>query len=333
LQGRLKRLGGANVGVSCGPSGVAVVDVDDPRLIEPMLDRFGPTPLIVSTPRGGVHLYYDKGSSSVRSLNLRNREGLDVDIRADGGLAIVPPSRDAVTGSCYTFLEGTFACLSDLPKFRIEALGGVAGHAPPGRGRGPRSGARIPRGQRNNDLFRELLKHAPHCDDFDAVLDVARTRNAFAYEAPLPDAEVVSTAQSVWRYEREDRNWVGRAPRTIIGREELLVFAAHKNGGNALLLWAYLEGQHARRAEPLVLDREAMAEANLLPGWSAWRYRQAVETLRELGLLEIVGGGYRRGDQTFAPYLHRLKRPVAGTRQDTTRTGGGGPTSSDEGEP
>jgi hypothetical protein len=65
LQGRLKRLGGANVGVSCGPSGVAVVDVDDPRLIEPMLDRFGPTPLIVSTPRGGVHLYYYKGSSSV----------------------------------------------------------------------------------------------------------------------------------------------------------------------------------------------------------------------------------------------------------------------------
>jgi hypothetical protein len=89
----------------------------------------------------------------------------------------------------------------------------------------------------------------------------------------------------------------------------------------------------SRRVDPLVLDREAMAEADLLPGWSPWRYRRAIEALRELGSLEIVGGGYRRGDQTFAPYQYRLKRPVAGTRQDTTRTGGGGPTSSDEAKP
>jgi hypothetical protein len=259
--------------------------------------------------------------------------GLRLVRRCSGGLVIAPPSRNASTGNGYTFLEGTFACLSDLPTFPIDALGDAAAYDAAGRGRAPRSGAHIPRGQRNNDLFRELLKHSPHCDDRDALLDVARTRNAFAYEAPLPDAEVVRTAHSVWRYEREGRNWVGRAPRTIIGREELLVFAGHKNGGDALLLWAYLEGQHAQRAEPLVLDREAMAEANLLPGWSAWRYRQAIDALRELGLLEIVGGGYRRGDQTFAPYLYHLRRPVAGTRQDTTRTGGGGPTSSDEGEP
>ena len=62
-----------------------------------------------------------------------------------------------------------------------------------------------------------------------------------------------------------------------------------------------------------------MARAQTLPGWTGWRYRQAIKTLLELRLMEIVGGGYRRGDQTFAPYQYRLKRPVAGTRQDTTR--------------
>ena len=42
----------ANIGVLCGLSQVLVVDVDAAPLLEPMLDRFGDTPLIIATRRG-----------------------------------------------------------------------------------------------------------------------------------------------------------------------------------------------------------------------------------------------------------------------------------------
>jgi hypothetical protein len=289
--------------------------------------------VIVRSPRRGYHLYYRMGSCAVRCHNLRHRERLAVDIKADGGLVIAPPSHDLRTGRSYAFLKGTISSLRDLPIFPVDALGDAANDEAGGRAAGPRSRTYIPRGHRNDHLFQELLKCARHCDDFDALLDVAQNRNAFAFEAPLPDDEVISTAKSAWRYECEGRNWAGRSPRTILSREELLFFAPHKKGGDALMLWSYLEGQHARRAEPLVLDRIAMTEANLLPGWSQWRYRQTIKTLLALGLIEIVGGGHRRGDQTYAPYQYCLKRPMAGSRQDTTKTVGGGPMLFDEFEP
>ena len=54
----IERYADANVGVICGPSGLVVVDIDEPGLLERMLQRFGETPLIVETPSGGFHAYY-----------------------------------------------------------------------------------------------------------------------------------------------------------------------------------------------------------------------------------------------------------------------------------
>ena len=136
----------------------------------------------------------------------------------------------------------------------------------------------------------------------------------------MPDSEVVGIAKSAWKYEREDRNWVGRSSRAILSREEILYFAHHKKGGDALLLWCFLIGQHATRKEAIVVDREAMAKANLLPGWTAWRYREAIKALRELQLLRLVEGGQRRDDLTFAPNRYLLASAMAESRQYATGT-------------
>jgi len=191
--------------------------------------------------------------------------------------------------------------------------------------------SQVPRGQRNTHLFQELLRTAPHCDDFEALLDVARTRNAFVYEAPLPDAEVVRTASSAWRYECEGRNWVGRAPTTVLDREELHLFAGHKNGGDALLLWSYLEGQHAKRAADIVVDRKAMAAANLLPEWTEWRYRKAIKALRDLQLLRLVAQGGSQ-NRRFGPHRFRLVRPVERFRPNTMKTSPPASIRKDEGD-
>ena len=50
-----KKFDNANVGILTGdPSGITALDIDDPDLIEPMLSRFGSTPLINATPSGGA---------------------------------------------------------------------------------------------------------------------------------------------------------------------------------------------------------------------------------------------------------------------------------------
>jgi bifunctional DNA primase/polymerase-like protein len=61
----------ANIGVICGLSGVTVVDVDDPKLLPQIIERFGNTPLRISTPSGGAHLWYS--SAAERCRNLRKR--------------------------------------------------------------------------------------------------------------------------------------------------------------------------------------------------------------------------------------------------------------------
>ena len=91
----------------------------NPNSIEPMRTRFGDTPLITRTPRGGAHLWYRK-DGAVRSI--LGLEGLKVDIRADGGMVLVPPSRNPQSGKAYVFERGSWDDLERLPWFRNEAL-------------------------------------------------------------------------------------------------------------------------------------------------------------------------------------------------------------------
>ena len=114
-----RRFAAANIGVACGPSGVVVVDVDEPELVEAMLERFGDTPLMTRTPSGGAHLWYRK-VGEVKSSPLG--PSLVVDIKADGGQVIVPPSFNRQSGVSYEFERGSWDDLTRLPPFRKEAL-------------------------------------------------------------------------------------------------------------------------------------------------------------------------------------------------------------------
>jgi hypothetical protein len=94
---------GAIIGVLPGLSGLTVVDVDDPALVDAMLERCGATPLISATPNGGVHLWY-RHAGECTGDHLRRLEGLDVDIKAAGGMVVVPPS--ITPAGAYTLLTG-----------------------------------------------------------------------------------------------------------------------------------------------------------------------------------------------------------------------------------
>ena len=80
-------------------------------------------------------------------------------------------------------------------------------------------------------MFQRLLREVRYCDDFDSLLDVARTLNKDCIP-PLEDASVLNTVKKVWEYEITGNNWVGRRARASTDREEILVlsrdpYAAH----------------------------------------------------------------------------------------------------------
>lgn len=79
----------ANIGVRTG-NGLAVIDVD-PRNGGDIPDWL-PTTLAVHTPAGGYHFYY-RVDGPVRCSS--GKLGAGIDVKADGGYVLAPPSRRA----------------------------------------------------------------------------------------------------------------------------------------------------------------------------------------------------------------------------------------------
>lgn len=283
----LERLAGehltANVGVLTGLSGLTVVDVDDPELVDGMLSRFGDTPLMTGTPSGGAHLWY-------RSTGERCRVRLDslkVDIRGLGGMVVVPPSIRPTgqhAGKPYTFVKGSWGDLARLPT--VKPAERAAQHVE----------GTVYEGVRGVSLFRFLMHQVRACDTPDDLVDVGRTFNATCIP-PLPDAEVVRTARSVWNYEAEGRNWLSGPARTTFTVNDIDRLVANTD---AFALLAKLNVTHGARWAPFALDARAMHRDKVIPGWSRNRYMAATKWLVESGdLVRVHQGGKRRSDPSF----------------------------------
>ena len=292
----------ANIGIITGElSRVTIIDVDDLSLLPMALNRFGRTPLqIRSGSRTSVHLYYRFAGEGCP--NIRQREGLRIDVKGEGGFVVSPPSLHPDTGAAYDFEVGSWADLPKIPTLdpsslpcsegRHKALGNVA-----------RLGV-VAVGVRNNTLFRTLLRQAPYCDDIEALRDVAFTVNEHDFDEPLPSVEVEKTLRSAWQYEIAGHNWVGRTGGMIqISGHELDILAPFPD---AFVFFAFLRCRHGRSELPFAISPKAMADAQSVPRWTDHRrYRRARDRLVELDFLERVHeGGSRRGD----PHLFRFRR-------------------------
>jgi hypothetical protein len=139
-----------NIGVSCGPSGLVVIDLDTPKTPvrpgETIPGRTGTHALTalcaahgepfphatfsVVTPSGGVHLYFRAAGQPVK--NTAGRLGPLIDTRGDGGYVVGPGSR--VNGHEYAvvcpadpvpFPDWIAAALSpDPPAAPADGVGG-----------------------------------------------------------------------------------------------------------------------------------------------------------------------------------------------------------------
>jgi len=299
----VERFPDSNVAVVTGPSRVTVVDIDNEALVPDMIRRFGETPLMTKTPGGGTHLWY--GSRGERCANLRLSEDLQVDIKGLGGIVVAPPSMRPAgphAGRPYQFEHGCWQDIGRLPTVRpgsisVEPIKARMDHD-------SISTETIARaGQRNDQLFRMLLRQAPACDDFDSMLDTAHGVN-MSFDPPLPDSEVTKTAASAWQYEQSGANLVGRSRRAYTGINEFEALAALTDGADGSLLLLKLRFTHWDH-KTFAASPFAMASAGVISAWgrSHDRYRRALKALVSAGSLIVV---HRGGRGPHDPHLFRF---------------------------
>jgi Bifunctional DNA primase/polymerase, N-terminal len=308
----------ANIGVLTGLSGVTIVDVDEPDLVDDMVRSFGTTPLITGTPRGGSHLWYR--SAGERSMDLRASEDLAVDIKAAGGLVAVPPSfawGGPGMGRPYAFVAGSWADLATLPKVYPGSLPTIQP-----KGATVRTLRAVRYGLRNTTLLKLLLREVRHCDTEADLLDVATTivqQHFELHDVPsFPDAEIAKTVRSAWEMEQEDRNWVGKGARIVTTASEFVVL---QRNPDAYVFWHALRWAHCADPEPFALSCKAMAHEQSIDGWADWkRYARARDwLLAHGGLVQTHTGGKGRGD----PHLYRLASPANRDTEDGSFMGTG----------
>ncbi len=193
----------ANLGIATGrESGVFVLDIDAKTgglaVLEAIEASCGSLPdtLHQRTGSGGLQYVFRWPGCTVR-----NEVGLfpGVDLRGDGGLAVVAPSRH-VSGGVYIWEDGEpgEVPIADAPPWLLDAMkirkkagkGGAAFDLPKD----------VPEGSRNDTLFRlgcSLRNYGYGEAEILATIQVANAR----CDPPLAEAEIASIVASALKYE------------------------------------------------------------------------------------------------------------------------------------
>jgi hypothetical protein len=197
----------AGVGMPTGAaSGLIVIDIDPRHGGDVTLDecqkRFGPLPHTVEslTGGGGRHLFFRYPGKPIPCSAGRLGSGLDV--RADGGYVVLPPSHHE-SGRTYEW-EGSSTLgdleVAELPAAWLKAIEEEVPKAEPSRG----TEGVIPEGQRNNvltSLAGTMRRRGMTPEAIEAALGV---ENRDRCDPPLSEAEVRTIARSVGRYTPAD---------------------------------------------------------------------------------------------------------------------------------
>lgn len=116
----------ANIGIDCGKSNLAVIDLDGPEGIEhwnAIQDNIPDfTTPIQYTGGGGAHLLFVQPEGERRVKNSASKIAPKVDTRGDGGYIVVAPSIHP-SGEAYRWSESPIeTALSAFPSFCLEML-------------------------------------------------------------------------------------------------------------------------------------------------------------------------------------------------------------------
>ncbi len=196
IRGWWSRWPDANIGVVPGRAGLIVFDVDGPegkasaRALGLLAE-----PTVTTTTSRGVHLFFRHPGGGIG-----NRfPGVDhIDVRADKGYVIVPPSLH-VTGHVYEWLRFDGVAPLPVPPLALAALRNGK--------KAPKSALplanSITKGARNNALMSFAGSMRQRGMGEPAILAALREENATRCQPPLHDGELGTIARSAARYPPE----------------------------------------------------------------------------------------------------------------------------------
>lgn len=219
----------ANIGIACGPSHLVVVDLDrdkgGPDAWAGLRKRLGFDDATVTclTGGGGVHLYF-QAPDGVTVRNSAGKLGEGIDVRAEGGYVVAPPSVHP-NGSAYAWEVSAHPddrAPAPLPAALLPLLAPTAPTAPTAVG-----GDGIPEGRRNATLTSLAGSMRRQGAGEEAIRAALEEVNRAQCRPPLHAREVARIARSVARYapahDGSDALLL-RLPRTDAGNAE--AFAA-----------------------------------------------------------------------------------------------------------
>ena len=182
-----------NIGIVTGSiSGIAVVDLDSKEAIEfSKKNNFPKTPYVKTGK--GFHLYF-KYQNGVR--NFQKRPDLkDIDLRADGGYVLAPPSIHPETKKPYEWktLPGEID-YAELPEIILQK--------PQQKSQLVELYKGVPEGERNNTLTRLVGSWVSDGLSFEECLESALLWNE-KNDPPLPEKEVETTVKSIFEKHRK----------------------------------------------------------------------------------------------------------------------------------
>lgn len=198
-----------NVALPTGrEQGFVVVDVDIDHdgleTIDRLERRYGvlPATRLVQTGGGGLHLYFAAPDKPLK--NSAGRIGRGVDVRADGGYVVSPPSIH-LSGRCYEWADpdapilpmpGWLLARAQADPVPITNARSFSGRTPASdRYRDP-----VGDGQRNVTLAKVAGSMRRQGLDERTIADSLLSHNARYCSPPLPEREVVQVARSISRY-------------------------------------------------------------------------------------------------------------------------------------
>ena len=280
----------ANLALICGASGLTVIDLDDPTLLEYAIQRFGDTPLQVTTHSGGIHLYYrNNGEGCPQSI--RNNEGLKIDVRGNGGYVLAPPS--VIKGNHYRITKGSWESLKNLPVINEMALTPKSAilQSPFGQDReatnSKKSISKMIEGDgRNDTLFTWAIDVAIAVEDFDELKSRGFQQND-KFAEPLASAEVEKILGSIWNIKETGNLHPSKTPYVSISHSEM-----DSLGSGAINLQLVLKRNHSirqKKGQSFAIACQAMAKANVIRGWTPYKYRLARDELIDIGIIQFVG--------------------------------------------
>ena len=304
----------ASIGIITGKvSGLAVVDLDSEEAIRAFRKQFGKFNTPVSETRRGFHLLFAYVNGARNRVRLN---GIELDVRGEGGYIVAPPSIHPLSGKRYRWRRPPDTPLAPFP---LELLtkgspvpeNAASTHKPRGE-----LHETIPDGQRNDTLFYDLAcslrGRGASLEELQQALTDANAR----CKPPLPESELRTIAESAAKYPPNKP----KRHHTQLSFAEQEVLRERRVNRTAILVLLCLK----RRGNFKTLENSYPSDERVAEdlGLKSITVRKARYVLRAAGLLEwdLNASRYRTNIYRFP--LHHASDPVTSrNRSPVRRTG------------